>query len=89
MGDSIAPQLARPMRDVGPFAALNEDTEWFMYGFSVLHCLPACLADRPSAATGTVMRDATLRQYAVEAGFRDVAVLPVDNYFYAFYRLVA
>lgn len=69
------------------FAARNEDTEWLMYGFSVLHCLPASLADSPSAATGTVMRRATLRQYALDAGFRDVTALPIDNYFYAFYRL--
>jgi hypothetical protein len=71
------------------FAARNEDTEWFMYGFSVLHCLPVCMADQPSAGTGTVMRPDTLRQYALEAGFRDVAVLPIENYFYTFYRLIA
>jgi len=70
------------------FAARNEDTEWFMYGFSVVHCLPVCMADQPSAATGTVMRSATLRGYALEAGFRDVAVLPIENYFYTFYRLM-
>jgi 2-polyprenyl-3-methyl-5-hydroxy-6-metoxy-1,4-benzoquinol methylase len=69
------------------FAARNEDTEWFMYGFSVLHCLPVCLADRPSAGTGTVMRPDTLRRYAREAGFRDAEILPIDNYFYTFYRL--
>ena len=71
------------------FAERNDDTEWFMYGFSVLHCLPACLADRPSAATGTVMRPDTFRHYALEAGFRDVVTLPIDNYFYTFYRLLA
>jgi 2-polyprenyl-3-methyl-5-hydroxy-6-metoxy-1,4-benzoquinol methylase len=71
------------------FAGRNEDTEWFMYGFSVLHCLPVCMADQPSAGTGTVMRPDTLRQYALEAGFRDVVVLPIENYFYTFYRLIA
>ena len=70
------------------FANRNDDTEWFMYGFSVLHCLPACRTDRPSAATGTVMRPDTFRQYALEAGFRDVVTLPIDNYFYTFYRLI-
>jgi hypothetical protein len=69
------------------FAARNEDTEWFMYGFSVLHCLPASMAETPSAATGTVMRPSTLRAYALEAGFRDVRVLPIENAFYTFYRL--
>ena len=71
------------------FAARNADTEWFMYGFSVLHCLPVCMADQPSAGTGTVMRPDTLRRYALEAGFRDVVVLPIENYFYTFYRLIA
>jgi 2-polyprenyl-3-methyl-5-hydroxy-6-metoxy-1,4-benzoquinol methylase len=71
------------------FAARNEDTEWFMYGFSVLHCLPASMAETPSAATGTVMRPATLRHYALNAGFRDVTVLPIENSFYTFYRLSA
>ena len=68
------------------FAARNDDTEWFMYGFSVLHCLPVGMADQPSAETGTVMRAATFRRYALEAGFRDVEILPIDNFFYTFYR---
>ncbi|MBV9322404.1 MAG: methyltransferase domain-containing protein [Chloroflexi bacterium] len=69
------------------FAAPDDDTEWFMYGFSVLHCLPASMAQSPSAATGTVMRGSTLQRYAREAGFRDVRKLPIENAFYAFYRL--
>jgi 2-polyprenyl-3-methyl-5-hydroxy-6-metoxy-1,4-benzoquinol methylase len=69
------------------FATRDAETEWFMYGFSVLHCLPASMAETPSAATGTVMRPATLRAYAVKAGFRDVNVLPIENAFYTFYRL--
>jgi 2-polyprenyl-3-methyl-5-hydroxy-6-metoxy-1,4-benzoquinol methylase len=71
------------------FAARDDETEWFMYGFSVLHCLPASMAESPSAATGTVMRLATLRAYAVEAGFRDIRVLPIESAFYTFYRLTA
>jgi SAM-dependent methyltransferase len=71
------------------FAERNDDTEWFMYGFSVLHCLPACLADQPSAGTGTVMRRDAFRSYAQAAGYRDVEVLPIDNYFYTFYRLIS
>jgi 2-polyprenyl-3-methyl-5-hydroxy-6-metoxy-1,4-benzoquinol methylase len=70
------------------FAARNDDTEWFMYGFSVLHCLPVCMADQPSVETGTVMRPETFRRYALEAGFRDVEILPIDNFFYNFYRLI-
>ena len=70
------------------FAARNDGTEWFMYGFSVLHCLPVCMAEQPSAATGTVMRPDTLREYAREAGFGDVSILPIENFFYTFYRLL-
>jgi 2-polyprenyl-3-methyl-5-hydroxy-6-metoxy-1,4-benzoquinol methylase len=71
------------------FASRNEDTEWLNYGFSVLHCLPAGLADQPSAATGAVMRPETLRRYALEAGFREVEVLPIDNLLFTFYRFVS
>jgi 2-polyprenyl-3-methyl-5-hydroxy-6-metoxy-1,4-benzoquinol methylase len=71
------------------FASRNDDTEWFMYGFSVLHCLLVGMADQPSAATGTVMRPETLRRYAIDAGFRSVTILPIDNFFYVFYRLYA
>jgi 2-polyprenyl-3-methyl-5-hydroxy-6-metoxy-1,4-benzoquinol methylase len=70
------------------FDARVEETEWFMYGFSVLHCLPVGMVDQPSAATGTVMRPSTLRGYALEAGFRDVEILPIENFFFNFYRLV-
>jgi SAM-dependent methyltransferase len=70
------------------FAARNDDTEWCMYGFSVLHCLPAGMAAQPSAATGTVMRRDAFREYALAAGFGEVEVLPIDNFFYTFYRLI-
>ena len=69
------------------FTAPGDTIERMMYGFSVLGCLPTGLADQPSAGTGTVMRPATLRRYAVEAGFRDVEVLPIANDLFRFYRL--
>jgi cyclopropane fatty-acyl-phospholipid synthase-like methyltransferase len=69
------------------FMAKGNDIEWMMYGWSVLHCLPVGMADQPSAATGTVMRPDTLRRYAREAGFKDVQVLPIENFFFRFYRL--
>ena len=69
------------------FTAEGNEVEWFMYGFSVLHCLPVGMADKPSVGTGTVMRADTLRGYAKEAGFREVEVLPIDNFFFRFYRL--
>ena len=70
------------------FTAPGDDVERVMYGFSILHCLPAGMSDPPSAGTGTVMRPDTLRRYAVEAGFRSVEVLPIANDFWRFYRLV-
>ncbi len=69
------------------FTPTGNDVEWMMYGWSVLHCLPVGMADHPSAATGTVMRTDTLRRYAQEAGFRDVEILPIDNFFFRIYRL--
>ncbi len=70
------------------FTPTGNEVEWMMYGWSVLHCLPVGMAEQPSAATGTVMRRATLRRYAQDAGFRDVEVLPIDNFFFRFYRLL-
>jgi 2-polyprenyl-3-methyl-5-hydroxy-6-metoxy-1,4-benzoquinol methylase len=70
------------------FTAQGNEVEWMMYGWSVLHCLPVGIAEhQPSAATGTVMRTDTLWRYAQEAGFQDVEVLPIDNFFFRFYRL--
>jgi 2-polyprenyl-3-methyl-5-hydroxy-6-metoxy-1,4-benzoquinol methylase len=69
------------------FTPDGNEVEWMMYGWSVLHCLPVGMAEEPSAATGTVMRTDTLRQYAREAGFRELEVLPIDNFFFRFYRL--
>jgi 2-polyprenyl-3-methyl-5-hydroxy-6-metoxy-1,4-benzoquinol methylase len=69
------------------FLAPGDQVERLMYGFSVLCCLPAGMADQPSAATGTVMRTETLRRYAAEAGLRTTEVLPVANDLFRFYRL--
>jgi SAM-dependent methyltransferase len=68
------------------FTAPGDDVERLYYGFSTLCCLPAGLAEQPSAATGTVMRPDTLRRYALEAGFRDVEVLPIEHEQFRFYR---
>lgn len=59
------------------------------YAFSVLHCLPVGRSEEGSAATGTVMRTATLEAYAHEAGFQSVEVLPVEHDMFRFYRLRA
>jgi 2-polyprenyl-3-methyl-5-hydroxy-6-metoxy-1,4-benzoquinol methylase len=69
------------------FTASGTDVEWIMYGWSMLHCLPVGMADSPTVGTGTVMRAATLERYAAEAGFQRVEVLPIENFFFRFYRL--
>jgi len=69
------------------FTAPGDDVERIMYGWSVLTCLPGAMTEKPSAATGTVMRSDTLRRYADEAGFRITEVLPIENDFFRFYRL--
>lgn len=58
-----------------------------MYGWSILHCLPATMAEDPVVATGTVMRQPIVYRYASEAGFASVEELAVDDPFWR-YRLV-
>lgn len=65
----------------------RSEIEPFLYGFSVLHCLPVGMVEQPSAATGTVMRTETLRGYAEEAGFTGFEILPIEDFFFRFYRL--
>jgi SAM-dependent methyltransferase len=70
------------------FHAPGDDVERLMYGFSILHCLAVGRADhQDSAATGTVMRPSTLRDFAQAAGFGRVEALPIENDFWRFYRL--
>ena len=63
------------------------DRERENYGWSLVSCLPDAMGDPRSAATGAVMRPATLRAYAIDAGFASVAVLPIETEFWRFYRL--
>ena len=71
------------------FTAPGDEVERFMYGWSITTCLPDGRSRQPSVATGTVMRPDTLRDYADEAGFGSVEVLPIENDFFRFYRLRA
>jgi hypothetical protein len=70
------------------FTAPGDDVERMYYGFSVLHCLPVGMVGEGAAGTGTVMRAETVRRYAELAGFTGFEVLPIENDFYRFYRLV-
>jgi predicted O-methyltransferase YrrM len=66
-------------------ASPRERTE---YGWSVVSCLPGAMADPQTAATGAVMRPSVLRQYALQAGFGEVEVLPIHTDYWRFYRLL-
>ena len=65
-------------------ASPRERTE---YGWSVVSCLPGAMGDPQTAATGAVMRPSLLRQYALQAGFGEVEVLPIHTDYWRFYRL--
>ena len=75
-----------PEKVAEEFAAPGDELERFMYGFSAVHCLAVGMVEPDSAGTGTVMRPSRLRQYAREAGFADIEILPVESDFWRFYR---
>jgi 2-polyprenyl-3-methyl-5-hydroxy-6-metoxy-1,4-benzoquinol methylase len=70
------------------FSPPGDDMERLYYGFSILHCLPVGMVGEGAAGTGTVMRPDTVRRYADEAGFAGFEILPIENDFYRFYRLI-
>jgi SAM-dependent methyltransferase len=70
------------------FTAPASALERYHYGWSVVSCLPAAMGDPSSAATGAVMRPATLRRYASAAGFDSVEALTIETDFWRFYRLL-
>jgi hypothetical protein len=66
-------------------ASPRERTE---YCWSVVSCLPGAMADPQTAATGAVMRPPVLHHYALQAGFAEVEILPIDTDYWRFYRLL-
>ncbi len=70
------------------FTVPGDEMERIFYGFSLFCCLPAGMAEAPSAETGTVMRPDTLRDYVRSAGFADVEVLDIDHPQFRLYRVV-
>lgn len=70
------------------FNAPGDDLQRFLYGWSAVHCLAVGMTEPDSAGTGTVMRPATLRAYARQAGFSDIEILPIEHDSWRFYRLV-
>ena len=69
------------------FTAPGDEVERMMYGWSVTHCLPAQMAEQPSAALGTALRADIVQTLAAEAGYARIDVLPVENDFFRLYRL--
>jgi hypothetical protein len=69
------------------FALPVTDQERYMFGWSVVGCLPEAMGEPGSAGTGAVMRPDTVRRYAEEAGFGRFEILPIETNFWRFYRL--
>jgi 2-polyprenyl-3-methyl-5-hydroxy-6-metoxy-1,4-benzoquinol methylase len=70
------------------FSAPAPVPEQHAYGWSVISCLPGAMGDPLTAATGAVMRPATLRRYATAAGFSEIEVLAIETGPFRFYRLI-
>jgi SAM-dependent methyltransferase len=88
---ALAPRgsvLLADERVADTFVAPGDPVERMMFGWSVSHCLPSSREEQPSAALGTALRSDTVRDLAREAGFTEVQVLPIENDFLRFYRLV-
>jgi SAM-dependent methyltransferase len=79
--------LVADERVADEFTATPGDVERMQYGFSVLHCLPATMAEDPVEAAGTVLRAPTVQRWAAEAGFASCTQLAVDHDFWRFYRM--
>lgn len=71
------------------FTPTPDAVERMSYGFSVLHCLPATMAEHPVEAAGTVLRAPTVERWAQNAGFAACTRLPMDNDSWQFYRMDA
>jgi 2-polyprenyl-3-methyl-5-hydroxy-6-metoxy-1,4-benzoquinol methylase len=70
LADGIA--LIVDEKNEDAFTAPAPEGERIHYGFSLLNCLPTAMTDRPTAATGAVIRAETMHRYANDAGFRTV-----------------
>ncbi|MEX0800073.1 MAG: class I SAM-dependent methyltransferase [Dehalococcoidia bacterium] len=75
-------------RTADTFTAPGDELERLFYGVSTVICLPGGMAEQPSAGTGTVMRESTMRRYASEAGFSGVNILDIDHFALRFYHLL-
>lgn len=86
----LAPQgrmVVADERVAESFTAPGDELERLNYGFSVLHCLPATMAESPVEANGTVLRPATVARWSREAGFARLEQLPIEADFWRFYLM--
>ena len=89
-GDLLGPSgsvIVADERVEDEFTAPAPELERYHYGWSVVSCLPSAMGDPATAATGSVMRPATLRRYALQAGFAGLEALPIETESWQFYRL--
>ncbi|GAA1514843.1 class I SAM-dependent methyltransferase [Dactylosporangium maewongense] len=78
--------LVADERVADEFTAPAGEVERLQYAFSVLHCLPATMAEDPVEAAGTALRAPTVARWAAQAGL-SCTVLPIEHDFWRFYRL--
>jgi 2-polyprenyl-3-methyl-5-hydroxy-6-metoxy-1,4-benzoquinol methylase len=71
------------------FTANPGEAERLSYALSVLHRLPATMAESTGTANGGVLREPTVRAWAAEAGFDVVSELPIEHQDWRFYRMEA
>jgi 2-polyprenyl-3-methyl-5-hydroxy-6-metoxy-1,4-benzoquinol methylase len=79
--------LIADMNAAHRFTAPGDDLERLLYGFSLLICLPDSMSTSGSAATGTVLRPDTVRDYAAQAGYTRIDTLPIEHDMWRFYHL--
>ena len=90
MREILAPGGSVLVGDVKMKEVLREKNDFpgrFYYNFSVLLCLPQSMTYPDSVATGAAMTPSTFKNYAKEAGFSKIDILPVDHLIWQFYRL--
>jgi SAM-dependent methyltransferase len=74
-------------RTADGFQPDGDPMERFLYGWSIVHCLPATRAETHVTANGTVLRASTLAAWAEAAGFAGATVLDIEDDMWRFYRL--
>jgi len=79
--------LVADMKAARQFTAPGDDVERLLYGLSLLICLPDSMSTPGSAATGTVLRPGTVRDYAIRAGYSRIDTLPIEHDLWRFYHL--